>query len=236
MSPFETASVALAVADVFILPVPVFAAADAARAFERGNPARVSWGLLAGGLALFWIGETIEGAYVLASRTPPFPSAADPVFLLGYTLLVSALFLFLRAYRASGLGDGGARATLGTSVLVAAFGLPALVPIVRNAAPLVERLVGGAYVALDLIALVPLLLLLRLASRLWGGLLWQVWASLLFGFLLTFAGDVIVTFGLAAADEASAARLDLASSVMFTLSYLAIARGTWYQRRLLRQS
>jgi hypothetical protein len=222
------------VADVLVLPVAVFAAADAARSFERGNTARLSWGLLAAGLGLFWVGETIEAAYTLAGRKAPFPSAGDPFFLLGYTLLVSALFLFLRAYRASGLGGDGARATVVTAALVAVFGLPVLVPMVRNAAPLAERLVGGAYVALDLIALVPLLLLLRLASRLWGGLLWQVWASLLFGFLLTFAGDVIVTFGLAVADEASAARLDLASSVMFTLSYLAIARGTWYQRRLLR--
>jgi hypothetical protein len=235
VSPSETANVALAVADVLILPVAVFAAADAARSFERGNAARMSWGLLAAGLALFWAGEAIEAAYTLGGRKPPFPSAGDPFFLLGYTLLVRALFLFLRAYRASGLGDDGARATLATSLLVAAFGLPVLVPMVRTAAPLGERLVGGAYVVLDLVALVPLLLLLRLASRLWGGLLWQVWASLLFGFLLTFAGDVIVTFGLAVADEASAARLDLASSVVFTLSYLAIARGTWCQRRLLRQ-
>ena len=95
--------------------------------------------------------------------------------------------------------------------------------------PALERLVSGAYAVLDLVALVPLLLLLRLTWAFRGGRVWQVWASLLFGFLLTFAGDVLVASQLIAAAQESGAdadTLDFLSSVMFTLSYLAIASGT----------
>src|SRR6185503_7461980 len=101
----EAANAVLAVADVVVLPVAIVASAGAARRFEPGNPARVPWALLAAGLAAFWVGEAVEGSYTVRGVRSPFPSAADAFFLIGYPLLVTALFLFLRAYRASGLAQ-----------------------------------------------------------------------------------------------------------------------------------
>jgi len=230
-------SAALAVADVVLLPVAFLSAADSARHFEAGNPARRAWWLLSASLAGFWIGEAVEGSYTVRGLESPFPSVADAFFLLAYPAIVAALFLFLRAYRLSGYGEVGATAGLVAATIVAALGLPLLVPILRAPLPALERLVSGAYGVIDLVALVPLLLLLRLTWALRGGSVWQVWASLLFGFLLTFVGDVLVAYWLIAGTQggdSKAETLDLVSSVVFTLSYLAIARGTLHQRALLR--
>lgn len=227
----------LAVADVVLLPVAFLAAADSARRFEKGNPARRAWWLVSVALAGFWVGEAVEGSYTVRGLESPFPSVADAFFLLAYPAIVAALLLFLRAYRVAGFGEVGARAVLVAAIAVAAFGLPLLVPILRAPLPALEQLVSGAYAAIDLVALVPLLLLLRLTWALRGGSVWQVWASLLFGFLLTFVGDVLVAYWLIAGaqgGDGSAEMLDTLSSVVFTLSYLAIARGTLHQRELLR--
>jgi hypothetical protein len=233
----EIANAILAVADVVILPVAALASSRVARRFERENPARMPWTLLAAGLWAFWVGEAIEGAYTVRGADTPFPGPPDACFLLGYPLLVAAFFLFLRAYRASGLADWGTEDVVAAAAIVGLIGLAVAVPVARAALPAAERVISAVYVLLDLVALIPLLVLLRLASRLRGGSVWHVWASLLFGFLLTFAGDVLFAFARAVAesgqDAAAGGQLELASSVVFTLSYLAIARGTRYQRRLL---
>jgi hypothetical protein len=236
VSPLEAANAAFAVADVLILPVALVAVAGVWRGFEPDNPGRLPWALLAGGLFGFWIGEAVEASWTVRGVAAPFPSAADAFFLLGYPPLVAALFLFLRAYRLSGVADRVARLTAGAAAVVLVPGVPVLVAVTRAAVPRAERLVGGAYVALDLLALVPLLVLVRLALRLRGGRVWDVWASLLLGFALTFVGDVLVAFGSAQAEAAgeTSLALDLASSVVFTGSYLAIARGARRQRDLLR--
>ena len=236
MTPLETANAAFAVADVLVLPAAVLGAAGAARAFEPGNPARAPWALMAGGILLFWIGEVVEGADTVRGIAGAFPSFADAFFLLGYPLLVAALFLFLRAYRASGLAAQSGRLAAAATVIVLLLGLPVVLAVLRTALPLAERVVGGTYVLLDLVALVPLLVLVRLTLPMRGGSVWQVWASLLLGFVLTFLGDVLVTYGStqAAEGEATPAAVDLLSSVVFTFSYVAIARGALHQRRLLR--
>jgi hypothetical protein len=235
--PASTANAAFAVADVLVLALACGAAMQAARRFERENPSRLPWRLVSAGLGGFWLGETLEGAYTVRGRESPFPGPADVFFLVAYPLILIALFLFLRAYRASGLTDLGAMAAPVTALAVAAVGLPLLIPVLRAPLPVAERLVSVAYGLFDLAALVPLLLLLRLTWRFRGGRVWPVWASLLFGFLLTFVGDVLVAYWqivLGEHAEAAAETLDLASSAVFTMSYLAIARGALHQRALLR--
>jgi hypothetical protein len=236
VSPLEAANAAFAVADVLILPAALVAVAGVWRGFEPENPARRPWALLGGGLCGFWIGEVVEASWTARGLVAPFPSAADAFFLVGYPLFVAAFFLFLRAYLLSGMADGLGRLLVAAAAVVIVLGAPALMAVTRAAIPPAERLVGGAYVVLDLLALAPLLVLVRLALRMRGGRVWQVWFSLLLGFALTFVGDLLVAYGSAQAgraDESSSLTLDLASSVVFTGSYLAIARGARRQRDLL---
>jgi hypothetical protein len=233
----QAANAAFAVADVLVLALAGWAALDCARRFERGNPARRPWWLLGAGLGGFGLGEAIEGAYTVRGLESPFPGTADVFFLLTYPVIVAALFLFLRAYRESGLPAVGRGAAAATAAVVALAGVPLLLPVLRAPLPLAERLISAVYGVFDLAALVPLLLLLRLTWRFRGGRVWPVWAGLLFGFLLTFVGDVLVAYWLIVLGEraeATADVLDLASSAVFTLSYLAVARGTLHQRALLR--
>ena len=64
-----------------------------------------------------------------------------------------------------------------------------------------------------------------------------MWAGVLFGFLLTFLGDVFFAYfqTRAEADIGSLSEdLDFMANLMFLLSYLVIARGTLHQRELLR--
>jgi hypothetical protein len=122
-------------------------------------------------------------------------------------------------------------------VITAVVGYVVLAPIVRSEAPFVERFVSAAYAALDLVALVPLLLLLRLTWRLLGGSVWKVWAGVLFGFLLAFLGDVSFAYFLTRAEAGIGPLsddLDFLANLMYLLSYLVIARGTLHQRELLR--
>ncbi len=206
--------------------------------FEPDNPVRRPWQLLGLGLVAWELGEISEAVYLLGSgEVDPFPSLADAFFVLAYPALIASFALFVRAYRASGMApeEGG-----GQWVLVAALsavGFVVLRPILGADVRLVERVVSAAYAGLDLVALVPLLLLLRLTWRLRGGSVWKVWAGVLFGLLLTFLGDVFFAYFQTNAEvdlAASADQLEFLANVMFLLSYVVLARGTLHQRELLR--
>jgi hypothetical protein len=209
-----------------------------AAGFEADNPVRRPWQLLSLGLLSWLLGEATEAFYLLVlGRADPFPSLADLFFGLAYVGLIASLFLFLKVYRAADLAGEKRSLILPLSAVMAAVGVVVLTPIARSEAPLVERLVGGGYAALDLVALVPLLLLLRLTWRLRGGSVWKVWAGVLFGFLLTFLGDVFFAYFQTRAEAdlgPLSGQLEFLSNVMFLLSYLVITRGVLHQRELLR--
>jgi hypothetical protein len=229
---------AVVVVQPVVLAFALVFAVQSAAAFEADNPVRRPWQILSRGLLSWLLGETTEAVYlVVLGRTDPFPSLADLFFTLAYPGLIVSLFLFLRVYRAADLAGEKRSLVLPIVAVMAIVGVVVLGPIARSGAPLVERLVGAAYAALDLVALVPLLLLLRLTWRLRGGSVWKVWAGVLFGFLLTFLGDVFFAYFQTQAEAdlgALSEQLEFASNLMFLLSYLAIARGTLHQRELLR--
>jgi hypothetical protein len=228
---------------VIAQPIVLFAAflfaARSSRRFETGSPVRVPWGLLALGLLGFVVGEAIQAVYAVAwSTEPPFPSLTDLFFLAGYPLIVASFVLFVRAYRLSGYPVGTRQGTFASAcaIALALVGCVLLAPVLRSAASPLERAVSTSSVVFDLIALVPILLLLRMTWRFRGGGVFKVWAGVLFGFVLTFAGDLLFAYfrahpgGLAGLEGD---QLNALSDVMFLLSYLAIARGALHQLHLL---
>jgi len=229
---------AVVIAQPVVLAFAFLYAAQSAAAFEADNPVRRPWQILSLGLLSWLLGETTEAVSLVAlGRTDPFPSLADLFFTLAYPGIIVSLFLFLKVYRAADLAGEKRSLALPLAAVMAAVGVVVLSPIVRSEAPFIERLVGAAYAGLDLVALVPLLLLLRLTWRLRGGSVWKVWAGVLFGFLLTFLGDVFFAYFQTQAEAdlgALSERLEFLSNVMFLLSYLVIAWGTLHQRELLR--
>ncbi|HYU32758.1 MAG TPA: hypothetical protein VEW48_11390 [Thermoanaerobaculia bacterium] len=216
--------------------VSVVAAAAVVRRFEADNPAHRSWLLLALGLGGFLAGQSILGYYQLVQGRPiVFPSPADLFFVLGSLSLVVSLLTFIRAYAASGLPVGGTRErwvlALVATVLCAAVVIPILRPVVETPAPALEKLLNLAYPILDMLLLIPMLLLLRMSLRFWGGRLWSVWGALVAGVLFTAAGDILFAYR----SSLGLAQLEDVFDAMYILSFGCFASGVLAQLDLLRE-
>lgn len=204
------------------------------RLFGPGNSAGRAWYLLSGFLCLWTVGQiSLSYHQLILDESSPFPSVADVFFLAGYPLLVTALVTFLRAYFASGLFSGEARghviAAAVASVLLGAMGAVALYPVTSANTPAIEKAINIAYPAVDLVAMVPTFLLIRLASQLRGGSVFWVWALLLNGLIAVALGDLLYAYFSSFGYE----RLDPVLDVMFALGYLLVARGTIQQYALI---
>jgi hypothetical protein len=201
---------------------------------EADNAARPAWALLSAGLLAMFVGQLSYAPYQLLGNDAPFPSVGDLYFILSYPFLIAAFVVFLRAYREAGFPMGSLveRATLiaVVGVLAAVVTTPILKPVVTAEGPLLERLLSVAYPVLDLVLLMPLALLLRVALRLRGSHVGSVWALILGGLIFMSVGDVAFAYLSSLGQE----HLDPFVHTTFILSYGLIAGGTHRQLQLLR--
>ena len=135
--------------------------------FAAGNPARFAFGLLAAWLLCWTVAQACLAFYQWVLReSTPFPSLADPLFVVGDLCLIAGLAWLLRAYLGSGLALGatGSYVALGGAValLAGALGYVVLEPIARAGGTPLEVALNLSYPALDLLALVPSALLMRI--------------------------------------------------------------------------
>lgn len=225
----------LNVAAVFKIAFLALATAFAARCvphFESEATVRSAWRLLAAGLGLYLLGQTVLGVYQIVLRVAtPFPSLADLFFQLSMLVLIVALVVFLSAYsRTLGVALGElAGVGLGALVVLVLVGVVVLRPIAAEEAPLAERLLNLAYPILDCLLLVPGLMLLRLTLKLRGGSLWTVWLLLLLGFFCVAVGDIL--FAYFTTHELVA--LDPLLDLVFVAAYVLFAWGTRRQLAIL---
>jgi hypothetical protein len=197
--------------------------------------ARTAWMLVAVWLAFFFAGQSVLSTYqLILSRPNPVPSLGDPLFVVGYVAMVLASVQFVRMYRATGLpiGTGKEHALVGGAAAIAlgviAFVL--LLPIARSDRPLAERAINVAYPVLDLIAMVPALVILRITLRFLGGRAGWTWGAIVMGFVLAAAGDLLFAY------FTSHAKADLEPLVdwVFILSYTSLSSGAVLQHRMMR--
>lgn len=217
----------------FLLVAAVFAWTTA-QAFERGNPVRPAWRLLAIGALAFFLAQLSYAPYqLLRNEDPPFPSLADVLFMLAYPLFIAALFAFIRAYEEAGYPVGSPASRWATAGAVAAAcaaaGYVILRPVVGADSPALERLLNVAYPVLDFVLLVPTVLLMRITLALRGGAAWKIWAALLGGFVFLCVGDVLFAYIAVLGRQG----VDPLIHAMYALSYALIARGVLYQHALL---
>lgn len=62
-----------------------------------GTPAGPAWRLLAIGLSFYWIGSVLQAYYEVIAASKPYPSLADPSYLMFYPFAFAALLRFPRA-------------------------------------------------------------------------------------------------------------------------------------------
>jgi hypothetical protein len=201
---------------------------------EPGNPARPAWALVSAGLFSTLVGQLSLAPFQLVSGSTPFPSVGDLYYLLSYPFFIAAFLVLLRAYREAGFPVGSRAervAIVGTVGLVAALAaLAILKPVATGGAELLDRILNVAYPVLDLVLLLPLALLLRIALRLGSSRVGAVWAELLAGFVFLCFGDIFFAYFSALGEQ----HLDPWVHATFLLSYGLIAAGARQQLELLK--
>lgn len=196
---------------------------------EPGNPARPAWFLLSLGLLATFAGQLCLAPFQLVHGETPFPGPGDIFYVTAYPFMIAALLVFLNAYREAGLPLGSA---VERTLLVAGVGIVAAVtlrPVAATPGPMLDRILTTAYPALDLVLLVPLVLLLRMALRLRGSQAGEVWLLLLSGFVFICAGDICFAYFQSLGEE----HLDPFVHATFILGYALIAFGARRQLRIL---
>lgn len=202
--------------------------------FERGNPIRPAWHLLALGLGLYFIGQAILSVYQTVLPPPtPFPSIADFFFMVSTTVLIASLVAFVSTYRRGGYPVGSTAELV--VVVVIGFAVLGFIqylllsPIAAADAPIGEQALNLAYPLTDCLLLIPVTILLRATLKMRGGSLWKVWMLLLGGFISICAGDILFSYF----TTMGMSFLDPLLHLVYAGGYVLIAWGTTVQYKIL---
>jgi hypothetical protein len=197
------------------------------RGFARENQARLAFLCLSAWLLLWSLGQACLMVYQWRLGVAlPFPSLADPPFVLGgFARLVSV-------YVSSGLALGSRRSYVLLALSVGfgslALGYVVLKPIWHAGGSPLELALNLVYPGLDLASLVPAALLFRITLLLRGGALFRVWSLFLSGFLALALGDVLYAY-ITMLEWSGVERLMDAG---FIFGYSLVALGMYEQYRL----
>ena len=174
--------------DVWVYCAVVVAAAVAcwARARTRGATDRLPWTLIAVGTTLWAVAEIYWSAYVAPVKPEPYPTLADPLYILSYPFWAVGIMLMVRGgvgrVRA-GIALDGAIAAFGTAALGAALLGPALGDFGRR--NLSRTIVDAAYPVMDVVIIAALgAAVATLGLR-------RAWVLLALGFLAVSGADVV---------------------------------------------
>ncbi len=206
-----------------------------ATSFTSENPVRLAWRLLSLGLLAFLVGDLIYAYHELVlSIQTPLVSSADLFYLASAVLLVAAEAAFLRAYRKSGL-PFDFKLSLGLGLAVAAVSLALgaffLRPVFHRAGDMgIGEWISFFYPVADFVQLSLAVVLFEITRKLKGGNVWQIWFSLVLGFLAVGVADLLYTyFTLLEGHEDLEAPMNLA----YLLGYVLFARGGLKQHEIL---
>lgn len=197
-----------------------------AQQFESGNPARKPWRLLEFGLLGYFVAQLLLGSMnTFLADGAPFPSVADALFILSTVILVVAVMSFAKVYSLVGYVAGHRNQAFAIAIVMSIvlifINWKALSPVVQADVPIIETVVNCAYPILDSLLAIASLVLLRITVGFLGGYLWRVWLALLAGFICLAAGDILYAY----VSTMEMTNLDPIMDVMFTWSYLLLARG-----------
>ncbi len=221
-----------ALSKIAALALGAIAAGLTRRSFARGGAMRAGFSLVAFWLGTWALGQSVLGFYQMVRLvSAPFPSAADVFFVLGYPAMLLGFLAFIRAYAQTGLLlrlRSELTLVVAVGVPLLALGFLVLRPVLAAGGTWIEVAINVAYPAFDIIALLPTVILARMALRLRGGALFWVWGLLSMATVCMVAGDLLYGW-FSLLDYRS---LDPLLDVAFIASYVLAARGVYQQYRI----
>lgn len=185
---------------------------------------------LTSGLTCWFMGELLFFLFQFVSHTDPFPSMADVFYIIAYPLILIGLVQEVRTHGFSWRKLNkmtvltGAMLALALGFIVSYFGI---FLAYKAGEPLLNNVVAMGYGVADLVLLVPIFFMLKIATDFRGGKLFYSWMMLFVALLFIMLGDVLFAiFTDQYADlNPQAALIDLT----WTTGYLLFAYGLFYK-------
>ena len=202
---------------------------------ESGDPQRRPWMIMAVGLLLYAGGQSILTIYqVFLHVRIPFPSVGDPLFVISYPLIITALFWFCLISIRSGLPLGKPlifwSPALAVLVAFAASCYPLLAPVVASGDPGAEVALNIFYPVASFVALAPCLVMLRTGLKFRGGRLLLVWLPISLGFTAVLVSDILFAY----MTTVDMGWIEPAVDFLYASGYALIPIGALSQAILLR--
>ncbi len=207
-------------------------------AISKQDKGKLVWGLIATGLGLWALAETLWAYYELvAGIEVPYPSWADLFWLIGYWPFGLAILIEYRKFQSA--GDIQRRHVLNLVILLFAAIIARVViwPILTSFDPerILESIINLAYPVLDLSLLA---LTLSIIIALQQGRFGFTWRLIGMGLVATAAADLL--FSYASWNEiydppGQLNAITLFIDTLFLLSYLVMGLGA-YSYRLISQN
>jgi hypothetical protein len=228
------ATVIISVAKLVGLLLAALSSIGVFRTLKPGERERISWGLLAAALTLMVAGQSVLAFHqVVLDDRAPFPSLADPPYVLGEAIVVVAMVDFAwRAFR-SGLPLGSPAAFWSPGVVVLVlFALtvkPVLAPVIAANSHPVELFLNVYYPVTGYLTLAPIMVVLGVGLRFQGAIR-KVWVPLSLGFACILVSDIFFAYF----TTLSIASLDAGLDFLYLTGYWLIPTGAITQLDLVR--
>lgn len=197
---------------------------------------RNAWALLAVGMILWTMAQTIDAYHEIYLKEVPYGTFADLFWVLGYVPIIFGLIILVRNFLSTGLPAGNKSAYLFIALFfVVVLGailkflvLPGLNEPENTTA---SKILDVAYPTLDMILIAFAAALVRISWALRGGNLSNTWLLLCIGFVMVAIADLVLT-NIENIDSGAYRFLDL----LYFSAYFSIAISGRFQVRMLQQS
>jgi hypothetical protein len=197
---------------------------------------RDAWALLAMGMILWTMAQTIDAYHEIYLKEVPYGTFADLLWVLGYVPIIFGLIILVRNFLSTGLPAGSKL----TYWFIALFFIVVLACILKflvlpglndpeNTSA--SKLLDVAYPALDMILIAFAAALVRISWALRGGNLSNTWLLLCIGFVMVAIADLVLA-NIENIDSGAYRFLDL----LYFAAYFSIAIAGRLQVRMLQQS
>lgn len=166
----------------------------AANTYKLENIHGRSLAFMAAGLGFFFAGETMFYLYDFVFHKNPFPSIADLFYLIAYPLILTGLLIEVKMHKPKLSEFNKSAVAVMSAVLIVAIAAVTYFGIYKAydaSASGLANFIALSYGVADLIILVPVMYVLKLAFDFKGGKLFNSWILIFFAIVAMLVGDIL---------------------------------------------